>query len=179
MLNGDFTLRLFHVSEEPDIREFLPRLPSRRDLDPGVALVWAIDEEHLPNFFTPRDCPRVTYRVAAGTSADDLRRFSSPTQRHAVVIEQRWFKRMMDTTLYVYEFDPSDFALQDASAGYYIAKSPQKPVARRVVNDLFQALFERNVELRVVDNLWSLCREIQNTTLEWSMCRMRNATPAP
>ena len=172
-------MRLFHVSEESDIREFLPRLPSRMDLDPGMALVWAIDEAHLPNFFTPRDCPRVTYRAAADTSPDELRRFSSPTQRHAVVIEQRWFKRMRETTLYVYEFDPSGFTLQDASAGYYVATSPQKPVARRAVDDPFQALFERNVELRVVDNLWSICREIQKTTLEWSMCRMRNAIPAP
>lgn len=172
-------MRLFHVSEEPGIREFLPRIPARKDLDPGVGLVWALDEAHLPNFFTPRDCPRVTYHATADTSPDDLRWFSSPTQRHAVVIEQRWFKRMAETTLYIYEFDPAGFALQDASAGYYVASSPQKPIACHVVGDLFAALFRRNVELRVVDNLWSICRGIQGTTLEWSMCRMRNAGGAP
>ena len=72
-------MRLFHVSEEPDIRVFVPRLPSRRDLDPAVGLVWAIDEACLPNFLTPRNCPRVTYHVGAQTTAGDRQRFfSSP-----------------------------------------------------------------------------------------------------
>jgi hypothetical protein len=172
-------MRLFHVSEEPDIREFLPRIPSRSDLDPAMGLVWALDEGHLPNFLTPRDCPRVTYHAVGSTSPGDMRWFSSPAQRHAVVIESGWFKRMGETTLYLYEFDPAGFALQDASAGYYVSTAAQRPIARHVVGDLFQALFERNVELRVVDNLWSICRKIQGTSLEWSMCRMRNAVPEP
>ena len=50
-------LRLFHVSEEPDIEVFAPRLPKRKNLDPTVGLVWAIDEQRLSNFLTPRDCP--------------------------------------------------------------------------------------------------------------------------
>ena len=43
-------MRLFHVSEEADIRRFEPRRPTRVDLDPETGLVWAIDEKHLPNF---------------------------------------------------------------------------------------------------------------------------------
>ena len=54
-------MRLFHVSEQANIGEFVPRCPARGDLDPAVALVWAIDEARLPNYLTPRDCPRVTY----------------------------------------------------------------------------------------------------------------------
>lgn len=43
-------MRLFHVSEEPDIQVFYPRLPTRTDLNQNVGLVWAIDEGRLPNF---------------------------------------------------------------------------------------------------------------------------------
>lgn len=50
-------MRLFHVSEESDISEFSPRIPSRTDLDQSVGLVWAINEECLPNYLTPRGCP--------------------------------------------------------------------------------------------------------------------------
>lgn len=46
-------MRLFHVSEEPDIKVFVPRLPTRKDLDQNVGLVWAIDDARLPNFLTP------------------------------------------------------------------------------------------------------------------------------
>ncbi|MCL2753890.1 MAG: hypothetical protein FWE44_07065, partial [Defluviitaleaceae bacterium] len=55
-------LRLFHVSEEADIAKFSPRKPSR-DVGKDVGLVWSINEKCLPNFLTPRDCPRVTYHA--------------------------------------------------------------------------------------------------------------------
>ena len=68
-------MRLFHVSEEPDIAVFHPRPPVRADLDPTVGLVWAIDEARLPNFLTPRDCPRVTYHVGEAATAADREAF--------------------------------------------------------------------------------------------------------
>lgn len=61
---------------------------------------------------------------------------------------------MKDTTLYLYEFDTSDFELQDEIAGYYISKAPQVPIAKHKVIDVFSELMARNVEIRVVDNLW-------------------------
>ena len=101
-------MHLYHVSEEPDITVFHPRLPKRRDLDPTVGLVWAIDEEHLPNFLTPRDCPRVTYHIRPETTEEDRRRFfTSDNVMHTVIIEHGWFDRMRNTTLYLYEFDSS------------------------------------------------------------------------
>ncbi len=70
-------MRLFHVSEESDISEFFPRTPTRDDLDKKLGLVWAIDEDRLPNFLTPRNCPRVTYYVGKDTTAEDKRKFFS------------------------------------------------------------------------------------------------------
>ncbi|WP_313892245.1 DUF6886 family protein [Psychrobacillus sp.] len=166
-------MRIFHVSEENNIEFFEPRIPTRIDLDPTNPLVWAINEKCLPNFLTPRNYPRVCYYVGENTSeVDRLRYFSSKTCVHTVVIENRWFEAMKNTTLFLYEFDTSSFSLQDDNAGYFISIKEQIPINKIKVVDLFSELFKRNVELRLVDTLWDLHDEIQNTTLNWSMCRM-------
>ncbi|MCE5234529.1 MAG: DUF6886 family protein [Clostridiaceae bacterium] len=171
-------MRLFHVSEDGGIRVFHPRPPERNDLDKSVGLVWAVDENRLPNFLTPRNCPRVTYHVGVNTTEQDKGAFfTSPDCIHAVVIESRWFEAMKKTRLFLYEFDPINFALQDAVAGYYTSESAQAPIGRHRIDDLFEALFERNVELRVVRNLWYLSDKIKETTLNWSLCRMGYAQP--
>lgn len=53
-------MRLFHVSEESNIEFFNPSIPTRTDLDNYIGFVWAINENCLPNFLTPRNCPRVS-----------------------------------------------------------------------------------------------------------------------
>lgn len=170
-------MRLFHVSEEANIRVFHPRLPSRTDLNPSVGLVWAIDEQHLPNFLTPRNCPRVTYHMDQNSTSDDIARFFSGQCRHVVAIEQKWVPMMTQTRLYLYEFDPSGFELQDHIAGYYVAKTTQIPISVHEVDDLFAALFRRNVEVRIVDNLWPLRDQILQSSLPFSFCRMHFAQP--
>lgn len=83
-------MHLYHVSEEPNIELFEPRLPNRNDLDKKVGLVWAIDENRLPNFLTPRDCPRVTYYIGENTSQEDIDKyFTSSSIRHTVIIENK------------------------------------------------------------------------------------------
>ena len=171
-------MRLFHVSEEPDIRVFVPRCPARKDLDPTVGLVWAVDERRLPNFLTPRDCPRVTYHVGDKTTQRDRRRFfSSSSTTHAVIVESKWFQTIKNTTLYLYEFDTENFILQDDIAGYYVAKTTQYPKARTEVSDLFSQLILRKVEIRIVDNLWDIADAVKKSSLNWSLCRMANAIP--
>jgi len=105
-------MRLFHVSEEANIEVFYPRTPERNDLDKNIGLVWAVDEQRLPNFLTPRDCPRVTYYIGKNTTEDDKKAFfTSPSIKHTVIIEHSWVNRMKNTTLYLYEFDISSFEL--------------------------------------------------------------------
>ena len=173
-------MRLFHVSEEANIEVFYPRIPNRNDLDKTVGLVWAIDEEKLPNFLTPRDCPRVAYCIGKDTNDVDKKLFfSSSSIKHTVIIENSWFDRMNDTTLYLYEFNISDFELQDEVAGYYISKTPQVPIAKYQVSNLISELIARNIEIRMVDNLWDIADRIKSSTLNWSLCRMKNAKPKP
>ena len=173
-------MRLFHVSEEPEIAEFRPRKPDREDLDPDVWLVWAINEECLPNYLMPRDCPRVTFHVGPETTAEDRERFfPSAVCRHVVAIERKWLPAMQETALYLYEFDPAGFVLQDDVAGYYVSTRTEVPIAKTRIVDLPGVLAQRGVELRVLDSLWALNDEVQASSLRWSMCRMREAQARP
>lgn len=166
-------MRLFHVSEESDISEFSPRIPYRNDLDKSVGLAWAVDEKRLPNFLTPRNCPRVTYHVGENTTKQDkLKFFSSSTQTYAVVIESKWLEVLRNTTLYVYEFDSGNFELQDNVAGYYVSQAVEKPINKFVFDDLLTELIKRNIEIRIVDNLWTIAEQVKTSTLNWSLCRM-------
>ena len=111
---------LFHVSEEGGLELFEPRP------DPGGGLgdvVWAIDEEHLPNYLLPRDCPRVTFAAGPETSEEDRKRFLEcvPAQR-VVAIETGWYERSARQRLFVYRMPAEGFELVDGCAGYYIAR---------------------------------------------------------
>jgi len=164
-------MRLFHVSEEGDIAVFHPRLPARKDLDPNVGLVWAISEEKLPNFLTPRNCPRVCFHDHGGASEKDRARYLTDG-KSCVAVEKRWRRQMENTTLYLYEFDPAPFTLQDECAGYYVATTPQTPIMRHVITNPLGELQKRNVQVRFEDELFTLAEAIKKTTLHWSLCRM-------
>ena len=170
-------MRLFHVSEESDIAEFIPRIPSREDVDKSKGLVWAVNERCLPNYLTPRDCPRVTYHAHEKTDTEDISKFFSSSSRHCIALEHSWYKKMTEARLYLYEFDVSNFYLQDDIAGYYVSEQIEIPVNITKIEDLFEALFERDVEVRLLLNLWDLGYAVQKSTLNWSLCRMRNAAP--
>lgn len=169
-------MRLFHVSEESDINLFIPRIPYRKDIDNSKGLVWAITEKCLPNFLTPRNCPRVTYYSTNKSSIEDKESlFSLSSCPHVVAIEYEWFKTMQNTTLYLYEFNTSNFHLQDEIAGYYVSENTEVPINKFIITDLFEELFKRNVELRVINNLCELSDRVKKSSLNWSMCRMGNA----
>ena len=169
-------MRLFHVSEDPNIRVFEPRLPRRQDLDPSVGLVWAVEEAFLPLMLLPRDCPRVAYRAGERATPEDRAHFfSCAGSSFVVAIESAWFERMRDATLCIYEFDPADFVLQDAIVGFYAAKTAQRPIARNELRDVIGEQLRRKVELRVMDRLWELAEAVQQSSLDWYLSRMRLA----
>ena len=167
-------MRLFHVSEEPGIREFVPRIPYRTDVDQSKGIVWSLTEELLPNWGTPRDCPRVGYRAVSGTTQSDIDKFFSSSFTHCVTIEHDWHQRMLDTVLYIYEFDPANFYFNER-AGFYVSDKTEIPLDVVKREDLYEALFNMKVEVRILDNLWKLGEEVQKSSLKWSLCRMANA----
>ena len=170
-------MRLFHVSEEPHIIQFIPRTPLRNDIDKSKGLVWAIDEYHLPNFLTPRECPRVAYYASNETSEEDITRFFSSSCHHCITIEHAWYKRVRETTLYLYELDPANFYLQDKIGGYYVSEHLETPIRKIQIDDLFGELFKRNIEIRLLNNLWDFADAVKESTLNYSICDMALAQP--
>ena len=170
-------MRLFHVSEESNINEFIPRIPKRDDLVKSKGLVWAINERCLPNFLTPRDCPRVTYHINKNTTHEDISKFFSSSSKHCVAIEHDWHIKMLETTLYIYEFDIKNFYLQDEIAGYFVSENTETPISVEKYDNLYLELFKRNVEIRILNNIRDLSETLKKSSLNWSLCRMINAKP--
>ena len=162
---------LFHVSEEPGITRFEPRV----SVGGAEPLVWAITADRLCNYLVPRDCPRVTCYAGPRTSAAD-RRFlgSSPV---VIAIEREWLDRLLSCRLYCYHLPPDTFECLDECAGYFVSRAPVVLVGLDVVTDAVAELRRRGVELRVVPSLWPLRDAVVASTLQFSMIRMRNALP--
>ena len=167
-------MKLFHISEEPTIKKFIPRIPHRNDLDKSKGLVWALTEMQLPNWGTPRDCPRVCYRATDESTQEDIEKFFSSSSRHCVAIEYGWHQKMLETTLYIYEFNTANFYF-DETASFYVSDKIEIPIAVTKHENLYDELFNKNIEVRVLNNLWELGDAVQKSTLKWSLCRMANA----
>lgn len=170
---------LYHISSEPGIARFDPQ-PDRRDKDNRMAgeMVWATDRAHLANQLLPRDCPRVTFGPYAGSSAADIVRFMhTTTAKRVIAIESAWLPQLLSETIYCYEFAPDTFTLADVHAGYYISQVPVVPRAMRAIDNILAALLAQDVEVRIMPTLWVLRDLIVESTLEFSIIRMRNAQP--
>ena len=170
-------VQLFHVSDQPDIALFQPRPAPRAPAVDGE-VVWAVDEEHLPNYLLPRDCPRVTFCPMLGSTPEDVARLMGySTARRVIAIESDWLPIVRSTRLYLYHLPPVPFIVQDAGAGYYVARQEVAPLDVTVVEDLLDALRQRDVELRITPSLWPLADAVVASSLEFSNIRMRNAKP--
>ena len=94
-----------------------------------------------------------------------------------IALENAWYQKIQNTTLYCYEFPTGNFQVADEGAGYYISYETIKPISiSRIANPL-EELEKRKVELRFMPNLWSLADEIIKSSLQYSLIRMRNAKP--
>jgi len=167
---------LFHFSEDPTILRFEPR---PRPTDPGAPpVVWAIDEEHAPHYYVPRDCPRVCFWARPDSSPSDVARFfGHTTARKIIAIESSWLERVRNACLYRYQLPADGFSLVDEPAGYYGSTEPVAPLSIEPMRDLLGRLVESGVELRITPSLSPLRNALVAATLDFSMIRMGNATP--
>jgi hypothetical protein len=169
--------RLFHVSEIPAIARFDPRPVNAFDSRVSGEAVWAIDDEHLPNYLVPRDCPRVTYVCHAQTLEDDRRYFFGPSKaKRIVAIEPRWLQRAMTTTIYIYEMPFDAFECIDTHAGHFISRRSVKPMDVREISNPLAEMLNHDVELRVVGDLLALQEAVAQSTLSFSSTKLQNAS---
>lgn len=166
-------MSLSHFSEDPTIARFVPRPPLERpEVEP---LVWTVDDWHAPLYFFPRDCPRVCFWPLPTTTPDDGERyFATVPGRMVITIESAWLERLRAARLYRYRMPEETFeSIHDH--GVHISRSSVVPLGVEPVGDLLAALADAGVELRITPSLVPLGRAIIQTTLHFSLIRMRNA----
>ncbi len=166
-------MALYHFSEDPNIERFVPRPPlAHPEVKP---LVWAIDEWHQPMYLFPRNCPRVFFWPLPTTTPEDIERlFAYVPARMVAAIEAAWFELLCTTRLYRYVMPEAPFqSLQDA--GMYVSRETVVPLRIEPLTDLPGHLMQAEVELRVCPSLLPLADAVVNSTLHFSLIRMRNA----
>jgi hypothetical protein len=163
---------LFHISEEPGIGRFEPRL-SEYVSEP---VVWAIEADRVCNYLVPRECPRVTYYAGRKTTPADVERFlgSSPA---VVAVESGWLNQLRTCRLYCYYMPAESFECMDECAGYFVSREPVVPARVEVFDDPMVELLKRGIELRFVPSLWPLRDAVVASSLQYSFIRMCNAQP--
>ena len=60
---------------------------------------------------------------------------------------------------------------------FHVSDQIEIPISVEKFDNLYSELFKRNVEVRILNNLWELGESVQKSTLTWSLCRMVNAIP--
>jgi hypothetical protein len=164
---------LWHVSEDGDIPRFDPR--ANPDHDTPEALVWAIDSEHVPAYWFPRDLPRGTFWAIDTTTDDDVERFLTGDRAHRVhAIESGWLGALRDARVFAYRLPSATFERYGRAAGYFVSREPVEPVEVVELDDLITRHAEAGIELRIVPELWPLWERVIASTLEFSGIRLRN-----
>ena len=166
-------LALWHASEDPSIELFSPHRAPTALTD--EELVWAIDDEHVPSYWFPRDCPRATFWAGPETTPSDAGLLHGAPRVHA--IEWAWLERFRKARVFLYRLPPEPFEPRDDTAGYWVARQPVEPIDRVELTDLVASHAEAGIELRLVTNLWPLWNRVIASTLEFSGIRLRNAAP--
>src|SRR5262245_55758258 len=118
---------LHHFSEDPTITRFDPHVPATNPTH--RAGVWAIDGEHAPLYWFPRDCPRVTAWPRTTAEEARFRAAWTTTADRVHAIEHGWFDRMRTTTLFRYDLPADVFAPLPQPAGQWFADVAIEPVA--------------------------------------------------
>ena len=171
-------MTLWHVSEDGSIARFEPRADARHDSP--EPLVWAIDTEHVPAYWFPRDLPRATFWAVDATTDEDVERFlTGDRTRRVHAIEASWLSSLRDARVFAYRLPSETFEPYDGAAGYFVSREAVEPVGIVELGDLIARHAEAGIELRIVPKLWPLWERVIASTLEFSGIHLRNLDRAP
>ena len=139
--------------------------------------VWAIDADHAPLYWFPRDCPRVTAWPRHSGEQDEFERRLATSTRRLHAIETGWLERMRTTQLYRYDFDATSFAPWPEASGQWTSHDVVEPLAVTPVGDLLEAHRKAEIELRLLPNLWPLVDLVRDGPWDFSCVRLVNSLP--
>jgi len=164
---------LWHVSDDDGIERFVPRADPAHDAP--EALVWAIDTAHVPAYWFPRDCPRLTFWAVEASTDGDVERFLGGDRALRVhALEWGWLDAFLETRLHAYRLPSETFERYARAAGYWVSREPVEPIEVRLLDDLAALHRDAGIELRLVPDLRALSDRIAAATLEFSGIRLRN-----
>ena len=164
---------LWHVSEDGSIARFEPR--ANPEHDSPDALVWAIDSEHVPAYWFPRDVPRATFWAVERTTDEDVERFlTGDRTRRVHAIEASWLPMLRDAVVFTYRLPGETFEPYGRAAGYHVSREPVEPLDVVRLDDLLARHAAAGIELRIVPELWPLWERVIASSLEFSGIRLRN-----
>ncbi len=166
-------MELFHFSEDDSIAEFVPHVPSTNPKH--RAAVWAIDDEHSPLYWFPRQCPRVSVWARNPDEQETLSRLFGTKSHRLSATEPAWREAMSRVVLYRYVFDGASFQPWDDSDGQFVAYQAVRAQRVEPVGDVMVRHLEAGIELRFVDHLEPLRRAILESGLPFSFVRLSNA----
>jgi hypothetical protein len=167
--------RIFHLSETPGIELFVPRPSPAHFEGLDQPVVFGIGEKLLHNYLLPRDCPRVCCYASELTSQAERDQFFNGDNTYKIFLQKDWLEAIKNTILYGYEFDGQNFYLLDQIADYYVSPKIEKPIRAWQIDDILAELVKRNsLEIEWVSDLKVVAEAVNNSTLHFSMIRMRN-----
>lgn len=164
---------LLHFSEDPTITRFEPHVPPTNPTQ--APAVWAIDAEHAPVYWFPRDCPRGAVWADTEAQAEALASTFQTASRRIQATELGWLERMRSVRLFAYELDPAPFERWPEADGQWISRAGVEPLAVAPVGDLLARHAEAGVELRFVETLAPFWSTVVASGLPFSGIRLRNA----
>jgi hypothetical protein len=170
---------LLHFSEDPTITVFQPHVaPTARE--PG-AYVWAVDAEHSPSYWFPRQCPRAMAWTTPLTTPQDALQVLGPGASRVHAIEYQWLAALRETELYAYRMPKSLFrTVSETDTHAWVSTEPVTPLgAAEPVGDLLELHREAGIQLRLVDTLWPWWDAVIASSVGFSGIRLRNGIGFP
>ncbi len=165
---------VLHFSEDPSITRLTPHVaPTSRHREPYV---WAVDADHAPSYWFPRQCPRAMAWAVPSTTDADRDRILGPGADRVHVIEYGWLPAMMRVRLYAYRLPADAFTPINDSA--FVATSDVEPLGpAEPVGDLLALHEQAGIQVRLVANLRPWWQRVITSSVGFSGIRLRNARP--
>jgi hypothetical protein len=164
---------VFHYTEDGTISRFVPHVPQTNPSHPPA--VWAMDAEHSPLYWFPRDCPRISVWANDDAQRAILRDTFETDATRICACESHWVDGMRRTRVYRYAFDGDQFAPWTGAEGQYISGEVVIPRSVDVLDDLIGLHAAAEVELRFTPKLGSLMDRMLGSGLPFSFVRIRDA----
>lgn len=164
---------VFHYSEDGGISRFVPHVPQTNPSHPPA--VWAMDADHSPLYWFPRDCPRLSVWADGEAQQERLTDVFGTDASRICAAESHWLDEVRRAHIYRYAFDGADFAPWIEADGQYIADGTVHPRSVEVLDDLLALHADAEVELRFTPTLGTLMDRMLASGLPFSFVRIRDA----